>query len=55
VEWVDGLALVKGHANVLRAIGIAPTRDASCRCLPLRDDAPCPLDTRLLTTIVVSI
>jgi hypothetical protein len=56
-EWGAGglVALIKEHADVLRAIGLAPTRDASRWCLPLRGLARCPLDARHPIIIIVSI
>jgi hypothetical protein len=43
VEWVGGAARIDGHAEILWAIGPAPTRDASRGCLRLRGIAPDPL------------
>jgi hypothetical protein len=55
VEWGDLLALIKGHVNALRAIGLALTRDASRWCLPLRAVARCPIDACHPITIIISI
>jgi hypothetical protein len=55
LKWGGFLALHKGHADVLRAIGQAPTRDASRWCLPLRGLARCPLDACQRIFIVVFI
>jgi predicted secreted Zn-dependent protease len=54
VKWDTLLALIKAHADVLHAIGLAPTRDASRWCLPLRAIAHCPLDARHPISIIVS-
>jgi hypothetical protein len=55
VEWDTLLALIKRDADVLLAIGLAPTRDASRWCLPLRAIARYPVDARHPITIIVSI
>jgi hypothetical protein len=55
LEWGGLLALIKEHADVLRAVGLAPTRDASRWCLPLRAIVHCLLDARHPIIIIVSI